>query len=57
VWTYDTLYSFAYGVVGGYPTGIVTRDPTTGNLFGTAQNGGIEGCDLYCGTIWEIANP
>jgi uncharacterized repeat protein (TIGR03803 family) len=56
-WTETTLYSFAYGVVGGYPTGIVTRDPTTGNLFGTAQNGGIEGCDLYCGTVWEIANP
>jgi uncharacterized repeat protein (TIGR03803 family) len=56
-WTETTLYDFTYDVVGGYPAGIVTRDPTTGNLFGTAQNGGIEGCDLYCGTIWEIANP
>jgi uncharacterized repeat protein (TIGR03803 family) len=56
-WTFTSLFTFPYGVGGGYPTGIVTRDPTTGNLYGTAQNGGIEGCDLYCGTIWEIANP
>jgi uncharacterized repeat protein (TIGR03803 family) len=56
-WTFTSLYSFPYDINGGYPTGIVTRDPTSGNLFGTAQNGGIEGCDLYCGTVWEIANP
>jgi uncharacterized repeat protein (TIGR03803 family) len=56
-WTETTLYDFTYDVVGGYPAGIVTRDPTTGTLYGTAQNGGIEGCDLYCGTVWQIVNP
>jgi uncharacterized repeat protein (TIGR03803 family) len=56
-WTEVTIYSFTYDVIGGYPTGIVTRDPTTGTLYGTNQNGGIEGCDLYCGTAWEIVNP
>jgi uncharacterized repeat protein (TIGR03803 family) len=56
-WTESTLYDFTYDVDGGYPTAIVTRDPTTGTLYGTAQNGGIEGCDLYCGTVWQIVNP
>ncbi len=56
-WTQTTIFQFPYGVVGGYPTGNVTRDSKTGTLYGTAQNGGIEGCDLYCGTVWQIANP
>jgi len=56
-WTESTLYQFTYKVVGGYPTGVVTRDSKTGTLYGTAINGGIEGCDLYCGTIWSITNP
>jgi uncharacterized repeat protein (TIGR03803 family) len=56
-WTQSTLFQFTYKVSGGYPTGIVTRDSKTGTLYGTAINGGIEGCDLYCGTIWSITNP
>jgi uncharacterized repeat protein (TIGR03803 family) len=56
-WTLVTEYQFTYKVVGGYPTGTVLRDPNTGNLFGTAINGGVVGCDLYCGTVWEISNP
>jgi uncharacterized repeat protein (TIGR03803 family) len=56
-WTESTLYQFTYATVGGYPTGSVTRDPTTGTLYGTAINGGITGCDLFCGTVWQIVNP
>jgi len=56
-WTETRLYQFSYKVSGGFPTGAVTRDSKTGNLYGTAFNGGIEGCDLYCGVIWQITNP
>jgi uncharacterized repeat protein (TIGR03803 family) len=56
-WTETTLFEFTYKVSGGYPTGAVLRDTKTGNLYGTAINGGIEGCDLYCGTLWQITNP
>lgn len=56
-WTETTLMQFTYKINGGYPTGVVTRDPNTGTLYGTAQQGGIEGCDLYCGVVWQIVNP
>ena len=56
-WTEATLFQFTYRVNGGYPTGAITLDTKTGDLYGTAQNGGIEGCDLFCGTIWQITNP
>ena len=56
-WTQSTLFEFTYAVSGGYPTGAVTRDTKTGTLYGTAYNGGVTGCDLFCGTIWSIANP
>jgi uncharacterized repeat protein (TIGR03803 family) len=56
-WTESTIYDFNYAVIGGFPAGNVTIDPKTGTLYGTNQNGGIEGCDLYCGTAWQIVNP
>jgi uncharacterized repeat protein (TIGR03803 family) len=56
-WTESTLFQFTYATVGGYPTGTITRDPLTGTLYGTAINGGVTGCDLFCGTIWQIVNP
>jgi uncharacterized repeat protein (TIGR03803 family) len=56
-WTELTLFQFTYRVNGGYPTGPITLDSKTGIIYGTALNGGIEGCDLFCGTIWQIANP
>jgi uncharacterized repeat protein (TIGR03803 family) len=56
-WTEVTIFDLIYAVIGGYPAGNVTLDPKTGTLYGTAQNGGIEGCDLYCGTAWQIVNP
>ena len=56
-WTESTLFQFTYATVGGYPTGTITRDPLRGTLYGTAINGGVTGCDLFCGTIWQIVNP
>ncbi len=56
-WTQSTLYQFAYAVTGGYPTGAVTLDTKTGYLYGVALNGGVVGCDLFCGTAWQITNP
>jgi uncharacterized repeat protein (TIGR03803 family) len=56
-WTESTLFQFTYAVSGGYPTGAVLRDSKTGNLYGTAINGGVTGCDLFCGTIWQVTNP
>ena len=57
VWTESTLFQFTYSVSGGYPTGSVLRDSKTGNLYGTAINGGVTGCDLFCGTLWQVTNP
>ena len=56
-WTETTLFQFTYRVNGGYPTGAATYDSKTGTLYGTAINGGVTGCDLFCGVIWQVANP
>lgn len=56
-WTEATLYQFTYRVNGGYPTGAPTWDATANALYGTAINGGVTGCDLFCGVIWQIVNP
>ena len=56
-WTESSLMQFTYKVNGGYPTGAVWLDTKTGDLYGSAQQGGIEGCDLYCGVLWQIVNP
>jgi len=56
-WTQQTLFQFTYRVNGGYPTGAPTLDTKTGSIYGTALNGGVTGCDLFCGVIWQIANP
>lgn len=56
-WTEKTLYGFTFDVNGGYPAGRVTRDPTTGTLYGTTLNGGLRNCDLFCGVIWQVVNP
>lgn len=56
-WTQATLYQFTYRVNGGFPTGAPTWDATASALYGTAINGGVTGCDLFCGVIWQIINP
>ena len=39
-WTEKTLYSFAGGAAGSYPSGGLIMDPA-GNLYGTTQYGGL----------------
>jgi uncharacterized repeat protein (TIGR03803 family) len=52
-WTYGTLHDFTGGSDGAYPGGGVTVD-ASGNLYGTADNGGAgQGFEGY-GVIWEI---
>jgi uncharacterized repeat protein (TIGR03803 family) len=48
-WKERILYSFTGGTDGAYPSGALTLD-TTGNLYGTASNGGLTGN----GVVFEI---
>ena len=56
-WTETTEFQFTYKINGGYPTGAVTLDTKTGDIYGTAINGGVTSCDLFCGVIWQIVSP
>ena len=56
-WRQSTWFQFTYKVSGGYPSDVVTREPKTGTRYGTAIYGGIEGCDPYCGTVWQTEEP
>lgn len=56
-WTEKNLFDFTYAGNGGYPAGRIAVDPTTGSLYGTTLNGGLRNCDLFCGVVWQIANP
>ena len=54
-WTYTSLYDFTGGNDGAYPVSNVVIDGS-GNLYGTASEGGLSGnCDGFgCGVVWEI---
>ena len=55
-WTYTVLHSFTGGSDGGDPYSRVVID-ANGNLYGTAETGGITGgvCGSYgCGVVWAI---
>lgn len=56
-WTYIDLYNFTNRNDGSYPLGSVVLD-SSGNLYGTAQNGGNDGCNSMgqhgCGVVWKI---
>ncbi len=53
-WTYTVLHQFT-GFDGEEPYGGVILDPS-GNLYGTASEGGVNQCqfEVGCGTVWEI---
>ncbi len=53
-WTEVNLHNFAFFGDGGVPSGRITRDASTGTLYGTTVNGGLFGCDGYCGVIYQI---
>ena len=48
-WTYTDLHDFTGGSDGGFPVSSVVLD-SSGNLYGTASQGGSDGY----GTVWEI---
>jgi uncharacterized repeat protein (TIGR03803 family) len=52
-WTESTLLQFTFFGNGGLPAGRILLD-SNGNLFGTTLNGGLYGCDGYCGVAYEI---
>jgi len=54
-WIYTSLYDFSGGTDGGDPYGNVVFDGT-GNIYGTAEVGGLNSCfpGLGCGTVWGI---
>jgi uncharacterized repeat protein (TIGR03803 family) len=47
------LYAFRSGGDGAGPDGPLIMD-AQGNLYGTAGYGGIDGCEVGCGTIFEV---
>lgn len=53
-WSKSTIYTFNFGLDGGYPSGGVTRD-TSGNLYGETLFGGSFACPGEgCGVIYEL---
>ena len=53
-WTKTTLHWFTGNSDGGQPTGALVLDGD-GNLYGTAQNGGVVGCGGTCGVIFKLS--
>ena len=52
-WIYTSLHDFTGGDDGANPVSNVVFD-ASGNLYGTAANGGNNACSLGCGVVWEI---
>ena len=52
-WTETTLYDFTFFVNGALPAGRILID-SNGNLDGTTLNGGLYGCDGYCGAVYQV---
>ncbi|HEX3666645.1 MAG TPA: choice-of-anchor tandem repeat GloVer-containing protein [Rhizomicrobium sp.] len=53
--SYKVLYYFNGGTDGASPAGPLLLD-SSGNLYGTTQNGGGKGCNsLGCGTVFKLA--
>ncbi len=52
-WTYTTLHDFTGGSDGAHPSGGLVLD-NAGNLYGTTYQGGLSGCVVTCGVVFEI---
>ena len=55
-WTYTVLHTFAGGKDAATPATTLTID-TSGNLYGTSDNGGSAACYLGCGTVFKLTPP
>ena len=55
-WQFSVLYSFSAGKNGSTPASTMAFD-TSGNLYGTTDNGGSTACYEGCGTIFKLAPP
>ncbi len=55
-WVYHVIYSFTGGDDGAFPLAPLLID-AAGNLYGTAESGGLPGCtgDYGCGTIYKLS--
>ncbi len=53
-WEETILHKFTGGSDGKYPDGGLIFD-RTGNLYGTASEGGLVNADCYCGTVFKLA--
>ncbi len=55
-WSESMLYAFSGGADGNSPGGRLIFD-AAGNLYGTAESGGIDSCGDYgCGVIFELTS-
>ncbi len=52
-WIETILYAFSGGPDGGLPFAGVILD-SSGNLYGTTVAGGNSGCELGCGTVFQL---
>ncbi len=53
-WVYSSLHDFTGGSDGKFPYGQLVLDGS-GNIYGTASEGGNSGCQQNgCGVVWEI---
>lgn len=55
-WTYNVIHTFAGGSGGATPSSTMAFD-TSGNLYGTTENGGSSACNQGCGIIFKLAPP
>ncbi len=55
-WIFTTLYTFQGSPDGAAPNAALILD-AAGNLYGTAANGGGNGCLYGCGTVFELSPP
>ena len=54
-WTKSTIYAFQHvGSDGNFPSTGVVLDQA-GNVYGTTSQGGSGGCNMGCGTVFELS--
>ncbi len=54
-WKKTQIYHFGGGPDGGAPDSSLALDGAR-NLYGTAESGGVDGCNIGCGVVFEVMN-